>query len=380
MVYPRPIAINGTAQDHGGEPVPAELRRVAKFKSRSAFSEERRKEVQLVRKMGACLRCRMLKKTVRIRYLGSVHHSLDVCTVLSRYTMFPVYKPSKSASLDGMLCQNPAYDTPRGLFPLHSILVYHAINDIKSQAQFELSTGRIEASHFEANPSYFVTFGTLSTQKQTLPNLDSQLPITVHDAELGLHHQDIHILDGETEELSEKLDDYMKRMSNRFYENEKCVFVKETLLLAADLAKTNQDELLTGVLDLWVATSILVGPLLPWKLFLNPTLPPASLHSLTSSSNGWRISIGEGGEFESYALICGQLKAAVEKRAAKTSKAVLNRIEQRLLQKQRDGNFQTFLASVILLNCVERMSWLFYSWEHGEYSNKVCCPLQIYFI
>ena len=34
-------------------------------KSRSRFSPNRRKEVQMVRKIGACIRCRMLKKPVR---------------------------------------------------------------------------------------------------------------------------------------------------------------------------------------------------------------------------------------------------------------------------------------------------------------------------
>ena len=35
-------------------------------KSRSRFSPNRRKEVQMVRKIGACIRCRMLKKPVRL--------------------------------------------------------------------------------------------------------------------------------------------------------------------------------------------------------------------------------------------------------------------------------------------------------------------------
>lgn len=129
--------------------------------------------------------------------------------------------------------------------------------------------------------------------------------------------------------------------------------------------------MLAGVLDLWVATSIIVSPRLPWRVFLNPTLPPA-LHPLTSSSNGWRIPITGGDEHESYSLICSQLRAAVEKRASKISRNILNRIEQRLLQKQKEGNFRTYLASLLLLNCVERMSWLFHSWETGEYAIRVC--------
>ncbi|WEW61626.1 hypothetical protein PRK78_007117 [Emydomyces testavorans] len=66
-IYSRPIADTNLRNDVLPS-VSTELHRVTvtKHRYRSAFSEERRKEVQLVRKMGACLRCRMLKKTVRI--------------------------------------------------------------------------------------------------------------------------------------------------------------------------------------------------------------------------------------------------------------------------------------------------------------------------
>lgn len=40
--------------------------RTLKSKARCKFSDERRKEVQEVRRQGACIRCRMLKKPVRL--------------------------------------------------------------------------------------------------------------------------------------------------------------------------------------------------------------------------------------------------------------------------------------------------------------------------
>ncbi|TPX20463.1 hypothetical protein DIZ76_016352 [Coccidioides immitis] len=354
VAYPRPIAINVNPRSHEPISVPGAIGRITKHKSRSAFSEERRKEVQLVRKMGACLRCRMLKKTCspgtpcsQCRSLQNPRVWMECCVRTRLMTRFEAYSVA-----------------------LHSVLIYHDINNLKNQVHFELSTGRIEVTHFEQDPSYFVTFGTLCAQKPSISNSDPQLPLTGHDTELGAHPQNIHILDGEVEELSGKLDDYMKKVSHRFFESEESVFMQQTLLLAAELGKASQDELLAGVLDLWVATSIIVGPLVPWRVFFNPTLPPATLQPLTSSSNGWHIPITGGDGIESYSLICSQLRAAAEKRAAKTSKAVLNRIEQRLLQRQKEGNFRTFLASLILLNCVERMSWLFYSWEHGEYATR----------
>lgn len=40
--------------------------KTSKSKARCKFSDERRKEVQEVRRQGACIRCRMLKKPVRL--------------------------------------------------------------------------------------------------------------------------------------------------------------------------------------------------------------------------------------------------------------------------------------------------------------------------
>lgn len=62
--YPRPIAMNPNTpakafvNDFGSS-------KPAKPKVRGRFSADRRKEVQEVRKRGACIRCRMLKKPVR---------------------------------------------------------------------------------------------------------------------------------------------------------------------------------------------------------------------------------------------------------------------------------------------------------------------------
>jgi hypothetical protein len=41
----------------------------------------------------------------------------------------------------------------------------------------------------------------------------------------------------------------------------------------------------------------------------------------------------------------------------------MNDLERRLLQRQQANPFETFLVAVILLACVERMCWLFRTWE-----------------
>lgn len=129
--------------------------------------------------------------------------------------------------------------------------------------------------------------------------------------------------------------------------------------------------MLERALELWVATHILCDTELRWKTYYNPTLPPTSLHALGQSADDGRMSIDEITNPESYNLLAGQLRAATEKRAAQLSKLVMNDLERRLLQRQRSGWFETFLVALILLNCVERSCWLFYTWEDENLVQRV---------
>lgn len=125
------------------------------------------------------------------------------------------------------------------------------------------------------------------------------------------------------------------------------------------------------VLELWVATHILVDSELRWKTYCNPTLPPTSMHSLAQPSDDGRMPIDEVTNAESYGLLCNQLRAATEKRASQLSKSVMNDLERRLLQRQQSGWFETFLVALLLLNCVERTCWLFRSWDDENFAQRV---------
>jgi hypothetical protein len=62
--FPRPIAINPNTQAKGFINDFGNSDKPARPKVRGRFSATRRREVQEVRKRGACIRCRMLKKPV----------------------------------------------------------------------------------------------------------------------------------------------------------------------------------------------------------------------------------------------------------------------------------------------------------------------------
>lgn len=70
--FPRPIAMNPNSQAKGFVNEFGNSTKPTKPKVRGRFSAARRREVQEVRKRGACIRCRMLKKPVCIDSSGLV--------------------------------------------------------------------------------------------------------------------------------------------------------------------------------------------------------------------------------------------------------------------------------------------------------------------
>ena len=73
----------------------------------------------------------------------------------------------------------------------------------------------------------------------------------------------------------------------------------------------------------------------------------------------------------SYEVLCLQLRAAAERHAAQLCKALLNELERRLLQRAHSGWFETYLATIGLLNCIERSSWLMRTWNYEKYQREV---------
>lgn len=106
--FPRRIAINpdtrtppGFVNDFGNSTKPA------KPKVRGKFSDSRRKQVQDVRKMGACLRCRMLKKPVCIRTPFDVRlQTANNFQVLWRYSLYDMSKRGECSFVEAALHSN----------------------------------------------------------------------------------------------------------------------------------------------------------------------------------------------------------------------------------------------------------------------------------
>ncbi|KAL4796371.1 hypothetical protein BDV19DRAFT_80532 [Aspergillus venezuelensis] len=351
--FPRPIAMNPNSQAKGFVNEFGNSTKPAKPKVRGRFSAARRREVQEVRKRGACIRCRMLKKPCS----GD-----SPCTTCASVESARLWKHPciRTRIADEFELYNAN---------LHATLAYHDVSSIKNQVKFDHYAGRIEVTHFEES-MIFVTFSGLQGHKASTSTLDPQLQGLGDETQFQGPLQELYLLDNDQDDLPGKIEMYIKKTAPFFYEREASDVMRPTLMLAAELAQQKKDLLLERVLELWVATHILVDAELHWKTFSNPTLPPASLHSLAQPTDDGRIPIDEITNAESYALLCGQLRSATEKRAASLSKSVMNDLERRLLQRQQSGWFETFLVSFILLNCVERTCWLFSSWEDENFAQR----------
>ena len=118
----------------------------------------------------------------------------------------------------------------------------------------------------------------------------------------------------------------------------------------------------------WIIHSIAEPPLSssPIAVHAKPVLGDRS-----NEAEKYQTLINEEQDAGSYALICSQLKAAIEKRAAQLSKSVMTDLERRLLLRQQSDWFDTFLVALILLNCIERTTWLFMSWDEDKQPSRV---------
>jgi hypothetical protein len=177
-------------------------------------------------------------------------------------------------------------------------------------------------------------------------------------------------LDVKSERLSTSLADYVKRRSADFVNTERSVFMRKTLTVARSMVG-REDDLLTRVLELWCVNHILVDDEMKWCTYVLDKMHEHEDHAADEDSSGKNeISV------TSYHIITAQLRAQAERQAAWLSKTVMNDLERRLLQRAQSGWFETFLVSVIMINCIERSIWLLKMWEQGSIEGNEPWPLQ----
>jgi hypothetical protein len=303
-----------------------------KPKVRGRFTPGRRKEVLEVRKRGACIRCRMLKKPC------------------SGETPCATCKNVESARLWKQPCIRSRIADELDIYSagLHKVLAFHQVGAIKSRVNFVTSPSFIVATHYPETAVFASFRGLIGQEEPSAKNMDPSINV------LGMGYMNngiIHkILDNENDDQSVVMDAYIRQMSPVFYDKEPSRFMHITLGVALELSRAKGDQLLAHVLELWSTVHILVDHEATWALF-----EKASLESAAES--------GTPIDDMNHQVLTIQLNAVVEKKAGVISKSVLNDLERRLLLRTPEKTFETFLVTIILLNCVEKSTWLFKSWE-----------------
>ena len=304
-----------------------------KQRVRGKFTSERRKEVQSVRKSGACVRCRMLRKTC------SLGDPCDTCKAVDQPRLW------KNACIRTKLAENfELYSCG-----LHVVLAHNGVKGLKARASFHPASYQIEASHFPLpETSIYASFNALEAQR--MPNEGNIDPGLSND-----YGAVFRVLD-DNDELSLKLEAYLKKMVSHYVEKEPSHFMQTTLCLAQTLALEKQDHVLSDVIDLWATVHIFVASELRW------TFSKKSDRDAQPGS-GSVINSDEAGSH----LLDLQINAAAEKKASQLCKDVLSNMEKRLLRRDPDTFFETFLIALIFLNCVEKSTWLFTYWRQDNF-------------
>jgi len=304
----------------------------SKPKARSRFDQVRRKEVQALRQLGACIRCRMLKKPC------STGTPCKACASV------------ESARVWKQQCVRTRMPNALEMYSagLHVVLASRQVVEAKSQSNFQKSSYRIEATHFPGS-DLSATFSAL--EAHSAPTVDPGLS--------GDFSMDVlRLLDVEKDDPPKIIEAYMKQMLGLFIANEISNFMKVTLSTAQNLLAAKDDPLVTRALHFWGVVHILVDHELAWTITSHPE---------TELANGNDQQISRNTDEKTYGRLCLQLNAAAEMKASEMCKAVLGDLERRLLSKDSSESFEIFIATIIVLNCIEKSTWLFKSWEQPSF-------------
>ena len=107
-----------------------------------------------------------------------------------------------------------------------------------------------------------------------------------------------------------------------------------------------------------------------WRFRLSLSLESTPEHNHQSPPPNY-IDISEVEHNCTYALLCAQLRHALEKQASELCKLILVDLDYRLMRRAQCQGFETFLVGWILLSCVEKMCWLFQLWHSDQGTSKV---------
>ncbi|RDA83441.1 hypothetical protein CP532_1816 [Ophiocordyceps camponoti-leonardi (nom. inval.)] len=300
---------------------------------RSKFTPARRQEVKEVRKLGACIRCRILRKLCSkgtpcdtCRKVLSPRVWLSGCVRTRLHEQIDLY----SAGVQVVLSQN-------------------RINLHKDQLQLVDVRSFVEVSHFP-DAGRCIRLPTLAILLEPDDNQEGgeDLP-----AESGKDYQ-VVMVNQERDDVPNKIEMYTHDVMGLFIEREPSRFVRITLETASKLVEETKDDLVRKALELWSLVES-IDRERQWTIVEYPYDQDQEPRPITEAQTDDKVDI--------YTMICMQLNAAAERKANGTSKNLLNHMDRILADSKTKVGFATYLAALIFLNCIEKSTWAFKAWE-----------------
>ncbi|KAI1657535.1 hypothetical protein F4813DRAFT_80118 [Daldinia decipiens] len=298
--------------------------------SRARFDSGRRKEVQEIRRIGACIRCRILRKTC------------------SKGTPCIACKKVLAPRIWRTGCVRTKLSEYINLYSagVQVVMTQKRINGYKSSHSLQNAGITLEVSHFPETGHkaiFQVLRGTPKEKDNGFPCNGSPGPVILLD---------------NNEDIPGKVETYMRETLNEFIRREPSHYVRVTLDVAIMVASSTNDELLKRSLELWGIVEMMDRER-QWTMLAK-----------SSDENVKDYLIKDDSDCEAYTNICMQLTAAAERKASAASKVLLNGIQKHLQDGKARLGFPMFLTVMLFLNCMEKTTWAFKAWDEENLRPK----------
>lgn len=298
--------------------------------SRARFDSGRRKEVQEIRRIGACIRCRILRKTC------------------SKGTPCNACKKVLAPRIWRTGCVRTKLSEHINLYSagVQVVMAQKRINGYKSSHNLQNAGITLEVSHFPETGHkvvFQVLQGTSKEKDNGFPCDGSPGPVILLD---------------NNEDIPGKVEAYMRETLNEFIRREPSHYVRVTLDVAIMVANSTNDELLKRSLELWGIVEMMDRER-QWTMLAK-----------SSKEDVKDYLIKDDSDCEAYTNICMQLTAAAERKASAASKVLLNGIQKHLQDGKAKLGFPMFLTVMLFLNCMEKTTWAFKAWDEENLRPK----------
>ncbi|KAL0933111.1 uncharacterized protein CTRU02_212074 [Colletotrichum truncatum] len=316
---------NGTSSEH----------------KRKAYTPVRRKEVQAARKKGACIRCRILRKTC------GVHDPCDQCRKIQgpRHWTYPCVRTRLSQELT-------LYSAA-----LIVVLAQTRVKQARQTYQLLSNGTSLVVSLWEDSPS--LSLAALVTPRQTQPQTVAEETEQTNGEGQALFQ--VVMIDQDKEDLPARMEEFLKLILPTLIQREPSHFMQVVLESAQKFPQEKATgKILKLAIDLWGLIEIL------------------------DRERGWYISEEREGivvprgpedfagsdDQDIYNLITFQLSAATERRANNVSNKLISELQRCLENGKARIHFDVYLSILILLHCLEKTTWTFKVWEMDDFRQR----------